>query len=703
MKQFILSCLLLFAAIYSYGQNNKLTLADVRQSWASRQGTIENATISLRTKGLYIECGLYLTFSARGVTFNTNGDSLEVLLNFTLPEGSIVHDSWLWVHDDIVKAHIFDRWTASAIYESIVKRRQDPSILVKNGATQYQLRVFPMNSDSTRRVKITWLQPINLGPNQTSVTLPFDLLKTSKFPVNQFDVLVWTDDRFQAPIMSDSSDVFESVTDSIAGKFYRTTLPTSHFSEYTKVIFNSPLQNGYYFSTFEDGDEKYYQLAVLPSSVLPINTFKKVAVLLDYESTLNGTTTSQLLESTKKALLTNLVRGDSFNLFYSGLVIKKAADRWLPADPDTIRHIFEILGNPLANYSNMQPLLVTGIQWVQQHGPGGTIVMASNSSQFANLQASNTLITDLVGLLNPPVPISIVDYNEKTSPYFYANGAYYYANSYLFSNLAAQSGGIYVKTLYVQTLNAAFESLFSNLGTYVSTFELYPSHENGFSYGRFNVGPFGSYVNLSRPILQIGKYYGEEPTNIKISGLLNEQPLFTELKIPVTDVVNADTLTREMWYGRYVQALESESQTNNTIGNIIFNSLAERVLSKYTAFLCLENPDWICDDCEDESQYTGTENLVSADSTLFAFPNPFTDHITIKINASIANAAHATFEIYDLKGQLVRAFDLSANTREQQLEWDGSSMSGQDAPAGIYLGLLKTGARTNVLKLVKVK
>ncbi|MCC6283395.1 MAG: hypothetical protein IT262_22510 [Saprospiraceae bacterium] len=53
-----------------------------------------------------MECGLYLTFSARSVTFGTYGDSLEVVLNFTLPEGSFMHDSWLWVGDDMINAGI---------------------------------------------------------------------------------------------------------------------------------------------------------------------------------------------------------------------------------------------------------------------------------------------------------------------------------------------------------------------------------------------------------------------------------------------------------------------------------------------------------------------------------------------------------------------------------------------------------------------
>jgi Ca-activated chloride channel family protein len=83
-------------------------------------GTIEEATLSVSPKGLFMEYGLYLTFSARITNFNQN-DSVEVVLDFELPQNAIVTDSWLWIGEDISKAIIMDRWSASSIYEDIVR------------------------------------------------------------------------------------------------------------------------------------------------------------------------------------------------------------------------------------------------------------------------------------------------------------------------------------------------------------------------------------------------------------------------------------------------------------------------------------------------------------------------------------------------------------------------------------------------------
>ncbi|MEE9430765.1 MAG: VIT domain-containing protein [Melioribacteraceae bacterium] len=110
--------------------------------------------------GAYIEYGLYLTFSAKNIGF-THTDTVEVVMDFYLPKNSIVSDSWLWIGEDIIRGKILDKWTASQIYEDIVQRRKDPSILHKVNADRYQLRIFPMAGDESRKVKLTYLVPAN--------------------------------------------------------------------------------------------------------------------------------------------------------------------------------------------------------------------------------------------------------------------------------------------------------------------------------------------------------------------------------------------------------------------------------------------------------------------------------------------------------------------------------------------------------------
>ena len=695
-----ITCLFLLAGTSLFAQ---LSVGDVRQTWLTRQGTIEEAVLSVRTKGIYAECGLYLTFSARGVTFNTNGDSLEVVLTFSLPDGAAVHDSWLWLgENDIIQAHILDRWTAATIYEGIVHRRRDPSILYKNSATQYQLRVFPMDNEGTRKVKITWLQPISLLRNKSVLSLPTSILKTSKNPVD-LQLLVWSDDRFGPPNYDASTtSVFETVSDSTGGQFYRSTLTPTMYANEINLQFESPLRDGYYLGAFEDGDEKFYQLAVSPGVFIPGEDHRKVAVLLDYTTGTNAPSIAQVLEKAKIAMLNNLSPKDSFNLFFSNFNIGKFADHWVPAHPDSIIQAFASLNNPLSTYSNLQPLMSAGINWIQEVGAGGEIMLASNSTQYSSLSAANALLQDLLATINTDIHFFTLDFNESVTTYFYANGTYYYANSYLLNLLAIETGGYYVKTFQTQSLSRAFDSIFSNLGELVETFSMEPDAENGFCYGRYQVGGSGNLINLRRPYVQIGKYVGNAPFQLEIDGVFHGQPWLNELTIPDSEIQASDSLVREMWYGRHIQGLESEVATTSSINTILFNSLSERVLSKYTAFLCLEEASWLCDDCEDETQFTGTEDLAAADSILTAYPNPFVSRTHISIRPTGIHDPRASFEIYDLRGRLVRRFELGDFSGEKRLEWDGNTLEGSSAAPGLYVGILHQGNRQRVIKLVKM-
>ena len=123
---------------------SRLRIQDPRGDWTRRgQGTIQEAIFTIEPKGVYIECNMHLTFSADSLMF-TGDDTVEVNFNFDLPEGSMVTNSFLLIEDELVEGRLLDRWTATQIYEGIVQRRRDPSILYKQWGNRYFLRIYPI-------------------------------------------------------------------------------------------------------------------------------------------------------------------------------------------------------------------------------------------------------------------------------------------------------------------------------------------------------------------------------------------------------------------------------------------------------------------------------------------------------------------------------------------------------------------------------
>ena len=681
-----------------------LRVGDPRFSWNTQQGSIDGALLSVHPKGLYLEYGLYLTFSAKGTSY-AGQDSLEVVFRFDLPEGAIVHDSWLWVGDDIIRAKILDKWTASSIYEGIVQRRMDPSILVKQNATQYELRVFPMKANETRKVKITWLIPATWSKETVQADLPVQMLKTSNTPLQELIVLAWPDEDWQHPAFPGNPDIeFDAGSDPSAGPYYHAEIPAADLQPGLSIGFDSPLAKGYYLRVYSEDAGGIYQLALLPSQIFEQESTQKVAVMIDFDAGGGNIAANTILQETKKYLHQYLSPTDSFNLILSNLTIHRVSDTWLPADSLTIENTFNNLNNPLSSYSNLAPLLADGIQFVQENSGEGRMLLVSNAIQYGNYSIANTLLSDLQGLMgDSPIPVYVLNYHNANTPSANIGGLLYFGNEYFFLNLSKLTGGSY-QAVRNSTLPAAFTSLMETLDGAIQSFDFHTTLGNGYCYGRFYVGGEQETAYLSRPILQIGKYQGDFPFKISLAGELNTSFVSAEIEIPAADIASADSFSREMWYGNYIRLLELETPNVSTISDIVYNSLSERVLSSYTAFLCLEDTSQICDECEDETQLVTTADPDLQDSLVSAWPNPFSDHVTFSIHAGAGErfSASSSLEIYASNGQLARVFRLQPNGAEDmQIHWDGRNDAGNPVPVGGYIAIAKINGKTRVLKLIK--
>lgn len=677
---------------------NSLRVGDPRNSWWTEQGTITEATVSVKPQGAYVEYGLYLTFSATGTQWANRNDSLEVALRFDLPAGAIVHDSWLWIGNDIIKGKILDRWTASAIYEGYVKRRTDPSILFKQGATQYELRIFPMVGKATRRVKISYLLPAQWSQKSIQTDLPISLLRTSRY-APEFTVLAWENPHGKTPKLLDSPGALQP---------QNPVYPTLYQADFKNwlypknITYDAPLKNGYYISTLAEGNEGFYQVAFLPNSLAKTAAPKKFAFLFDYDANGGSLTPQHLLSEVKSNLLLHFTPTDSFNLIFSNLTIKRAANYWLPATPQNIESAFKDAEKSLASYSNLQSLLSNGVQFVQQNGGSGALFLLSNASQFSALQSANTLLNDIFKEMPPSrIPVHTVDCYTQYQNYTYVNGQYYYGNAYLLSTLSGATRGNYYNMLNIG-LTTVVKKAFGELDAPLKAFDFHTKLADGFCYGRFDPTGNEEVIFANRPVVQVGKYKGQFPFKIEVSGEINGSVVNGEIAVGEADLVKGDSLLREMWFGQYISLLENEPQNAGIIGEVIETSLAERVLSRYTAFFCPEDPALICQACLDETKLTDVDPEILPDSTLTAYPNPFRDAVTLTLNIGTATGRNAQLDILTVDGRLVRAFPLEDLSGENTLVWDGTNTEGNQAPAGIYMAILKLGRGTKVLKLLKI-
>lgn len=708
MKTTLLFGILFFSLTNLFG-HNQLRVGDPRNSWQTYQGTIEEASLTVAPKGLFMEYGLTLTFSSRGTIWTEVKDTLEVTLNFDLPENAMITDSWLWFGDDTIKAVILDRWTASSIYESIVQRRRDPSILFKQSANQYELRIFPMAASETRKVKITYLVPVSWNKTNVTASLPLPILKTSLTLPSKLTVTTRENEQWKnAVITGDESLVWTNKTDEIFGENKTVEIPSTKFSNNLKIGFDTPLSNGYYFSKFKNGDEGFYQLALSPASFINSTGAKKVAVLVDYDASNTNLKTHEILKMLKEEMQNNLNPADSFNLIFSNLNILRHGEKWARATHQNIESAFQILNNQLSSYSNLSALLANGINFVNDNGGDAKILLVSNSNQYSDYSVANKLIDDLLALMKTKIPVHIADYQALNYWYYYTDQNQYFGNGYFYSNLAKLSAGSYQNLQNGITESDIFGLAFKYLHGSINSFDLHTTLENGFCYSRYNLNKDENVAYLNEMILQVGKFKGTFPFEINFSGEYNNE-IFSE-KIEITDLqADNDSIVQKIWAGTFIRNMEKNYSTNDIVGEIIQESIDNRILSLYTSFLCLEDTSKWCLTClpdqfrnENDGVLTTAKDFGELKDTVSVYPNPFRNNISIEIQLAESSDLQ-DLSVYDLKGSLLYKFDknlLNAGSKKT-ITWNGQSQNGENLKSGIYLLVFRTAKTSKTIKIVK--
>jgi hypothetical protein len=681
-----------------------LTVGDPRASWWTYPGTIEQAEVHVKPKGIYMDFDLYLTFSASGSYFSST-DTLEVVLNFDLPQGAIVHDSWLWYGEDTLRARLLDKWTATSIYEGVVNRRRDPSILQKIYQNQYELRVFPMAGNETRKVKISFMLPTKWTNDKVSAEVVTNILQTSSIAVEKLTVITFTDNTWKNPVLTGTSSVtFTKQNSGLLGQHYKAEVPNADFTNNIGISFNSPAIDGVYVSKFENEGEGLFQMALIPSAFYSPSDGQKVAFLFDYDISKTNLTIDQVLMQTRDFIISNLSPTDSFNLLFSNISTKRASNKWLPADSLTIANTFNNLVDPLSSYSNLPSLISSGIDFVNTNGNNADMVLISNSVQYGETEVANKLLNDIMDLMDTVHPFYIADFADNYYEYQYINGRSYYNNEYLFSNLSKFTKGSYDRIIDGKSFNVVVENSMKYMGGFIKSFDLYTKLTNGLCYGRYNIGSTSDLLYLKNSILQVGKYSGDFPFEISLSGEFESEIVSNDIVIDEPDILISDSLVEEMWSAAHIEQLEKQTQSNDVIAEIIRNSINERVLSLYTAFLCIEESLIPCDECNNENGNAIPEIMSPKKDFLKVYPNPFTSAVTITVDMG-DNIAEKILKvgIYNITGQLVYSPEITELESQQQFElyWDGMDKEGNILPAGVYIFTLQTNQGIYQVKITK--
>jgi Ca-activated chloride channel homolog len=267
--------------------------------------------------------------------YNPNPQQLEGTYLFPVPRGAQIDKFTMDIGGKMVEAELLPAAKARQIYEDIVRKAKDPALLEYADRDVFKVRIFPIEPNSKKRVKLSYTQLLKADGGLLDYTYPLNTEKFSAKPIKDVSIKVeLTNDRPLKSIYSPSHSVdIKRHGPNRATVGFETTdaRPDTDFTLYFAPEKDELGVN--LVAHKVGGEDGYFLLLVSPGMETKDKKIapKDVAFVLDTSGSMAG----KKLEQAKKALqfcVENLNSGDRFEIIRFSTEVEPLFDKLVTAN-----------------------------------------------------------------------------------------------------------------------------------------------------------------------------------------------------------------------------------------------------------------------------------------------------------------------------------------------------------------------------------
>lgn len=528
-----------------------------------------------------------------GQTFkNRTNRVLQVKFVFPLPYDGAIDQMTFMVDGEELEGRLLEADKAREIYQSYVRRSQDPALVQWIGTGMFQTQVFPVPAGAERTVSLRYTQLCKRSGSLNDWLLPLAPTKFTCSPIAEVAIRgrIRSETKL-GNVYSPTHDIEIDRDGDKVVKFQYTAkgkVPDSDF----RVMWDtgdSPVQLSVVAHRPEQDEDGYFMLMIQPQLPEAQGDQKKIGKNVILVMDKSGSMKGEKIDQARKAadyVVGKLKGRDRFTLINYDSVVENFRSELASADKETRTDAREYIDSMLAGGStNIDEALKQALAMAQQaDGPAYVVFMTDGRPTVGERNAMK-IADNAKGRLG-----------EATR--LFSLGVGHDVNSRLLDKLASICLG---QTMYVrpgQPLDQVVSRLYDRIGAPALTDAKIKLTIDGKEGRTRQLYPSDMYDLFSGDQLVIvGRYRKAGQLKIKLTGdfLGEPQEFVFEDELPASTGSGKNIFVERLWatrrIGQIIDDIDLHGENKEMVDELISLSKRHGILTPYTAYLAEEKTD----------------------------------------------------------------------------------------------------------------
>jgi Ca-activated chloride channel homolog len=525
---------------------------------------------------------------------NTGSIQMEVCFVFPLPYDGAIDQLTLLVDGKEYPAQLLEAGEARRVYESIMRKNQDPALLEWIGTGMFKTSVFPVPPGAERKVTLRYSQLCRKDQGLTDFLFPLSTAKYTSHPVEKLEIQLSIETSVDIKNVYSPTHAVEikrpdnkhatvtfTAKDQVPGSDFRLLYDVGQGEVGTSVL-----------SYRRDGQQDGYFLLLASPQIKAADDDrpkKTVVFAVDRSGSMSGDKFNQA-KGALKFVLNNLRAGDLFNIVAFDSQVESFRPELQKFDEETRKSALGFVESLYAGGStNIDGALRTSLAQLKDSSRPNFVIFLTDG-----------LPTD--GEKNEGKIVAGAKAENAVRARVFTFGLGYDVNSRLLDKLARVNYG---QSEYVrpnEDIEARVSSLYARIGSPVMTDLSIKFDVEG------QTATDGKAVNRTYPaethdlfageqLVLVGRYSKPGAAKVVVSGKVGNRDQRFDFPATLVEKSNDETnaFIEKLWavrrVGEIIDELDLKGKNDELVKELVQLSTTHGILTPYTAFLADDQTD----------------------------------------------------------------------------------------------------------------